>query len=280
MQQISPSNQAQLQSYLNTAIEIAQQAGQVILEMRQHQSFSQDYKAGHELVTSADLKADQLIRTQLQLQFPEHGILSEESSPDCSNTQSLYQPMWIIDPIDGTVNYAHGLQQVGISIAYAEQGEVKAGVVYAPFTGECFAAISGEAATLNGDEIQISQTQELRKALVATGFPYDKSKVPALLPRLHKILTQCQDLRRGGSAAMDICYVACGRLDAYYETVSPWDFAAARLIALQAGAQAGHLDGRPKNYPAALYGEQMIVANPSLYAPLYQLLQKENEADK
>ena len=79
---------------------------------------------------------------------------------------------------------------------------------------------------------------------------------------------------------MDICYVACGRLDAYYETVSPWDFAAARLIALQAGAQAGHLDGCPENYPPALYGEQMIVANPFLYAPLYQLLQKENEANK
>lgn len=273
MQQIPPSNPLQLQNYLDTAIEIAQQAGQIILEMRQQQSFSEDYKAGHELVTSADLAADQLIRTQLQQHFPEHGILSEESSPDYSNTQSLYQPMWIIDPIDGTVNYAHGLQQVGISIAYAEQGEVKAGVVYSPFTGECFAAISGEAATLNGEKIRVSQTHELRKALVATGFPYDKSKVPALLPRLHKILTQCQDLRRGGSAAMDICYVACGRLDAYYETVSPWDFAAARLIALQAGAQAGHLDGCPEGYPTALYGEQMIIANPSLYDDLYQLLQ-------
>lgn len=272
--EITASQPSELQQYLSQAIAIAHQAGELIRSAREEQSFSQDYKAGHELVTSADLKSDQLIRALLQLAFPDHDILSEESSPDYSDTAALQKPMWIIDPIDGTVNYAHGLQQVAISIAYAEQGEVKVGVVYNPFLDELFTAVSGEPAQLNGEDIQVSETRELKKALIATGFPYDKSLIPTLLPRLHQVLNNCQDIRRMGSAAIDICYVAAGRLDGYYETVSPWDFAAARLIALQAGALAGHLDGCPDNFPPALYGEQMLVANPTLYLLLQNLLQK------
>ncbi|MFG1489202.1 inositol monophosphatase family protein [Oceanospirillum sp. HFRX-1_2] len=272
MTQSLTSTKDQLEVYLDQAIAIAQQAGELIRTAREEQNFSQDYKAGHELVTSADLKSDQMIRALLQLSFPDHGILSEESSPDYSNTEILYQPIWIIDPIDGTVNYAHGLQQVAISIAYAEQGEVKVGVVYNPFLDELFTAVAGEPAQLNGKDIQASETAELKKALIATGFPYDKTLIPTLLPRLHQVLNNCQDIRRMGSAAIDICYVAAGRLDGYYETVSPWDFAAARLIALQAGALAGHLDGCPDNIPPALYGEQMLVANPTLYPLLERLL--------
>ncbi len=274
--EITASQPSELQQYLSQAIAIARQAGDLIRSAREEQSFSQDYKAGHELVTSADLKSDQLIRALLQLAFPDHSILSEESSPDYSDTTALQKPMWIIDPIDGTVNYAHGLQQVAISIAYAEQGEVKVGVVYNPFLDELFTAVSGEPAQLNGKVIKVSETCELKKALIATGFPYDKSLIPTLLPRLHQVLNNCQDIRRMGSAAIDICYVAAGRLDGYYETVSPWDFAAARLIALQAGALAGHLDGCPDNFPPALYGEQMLVANPNLFSSLIRLLQREN----
>lgn len=274
METQTASQPSELLQYLNQAIAIARQAGDLIRSAREQQSFTQDYKAGHELVTSADLKSDQLIRALLQLAFPEHGILSEESSPDYSDISALHKPIWIIDPIDGTVNYAHGLQQVAISIAYAEQGEVKVGVVYNPFLDEMFTAVADSPAQLNGENIQVSDTRELKKALVATGFPYDKSLIPTLLPRLHQVLNNCQDIRRMGSAAIDICYVAAGRLDAYYETVSPWDFAAARLIALQAGALAGHLDGCPDDVPPSLYGEQMLVANPTLYPLLQNLLQK------
>lgn len=267
------SSPEQLDHYLKQAVSIARQAGELVRTSRENQSFSRDYKADQELVTSADLKADQMITTLLKLAFADHHLLSEESSPDYSDPDALYRPMWIIDPIDGTVNYAHGLQQVAISIAYAEEGEVKVGVVYNPFLDELFTAVAGQPAQLNSKPIQVSDTGDLNRALVATGFPYDKSRIPALLPRLHRVLSHCQDIRRMGSAAIDICYVAAGRLDAYYETVSPWDFAAARLIALQAGAKAGHLDGCPAHIPPALFGEQMLVANPGLYTPLQQLLQ-------
>ncbi|OOV85886.1 inositol monophosphatase family protein [Oceanospirillum linum] len=270
------STHPELKQYLSQAITIARQAGDLIRSAREEQSFSQGYKAGHELVTSADLKSDQLIRALLQLAFPEHAILSEESSPDHSDASTLYQPIWIIDPIDGTVNYAHGLPQVAISIAYAERGEVKVGVVYNPFLDELFTAVAGEPAQLNGKDIRASETAELKNALIATGFPYDKSLIPTLLPRLHQVLNNCQDIRRMGSAAIDICYVAAGRLDAYYESVSPWDFAAARLIALRAGALAGHLDGCPDHIPPALYGHQILIANPALY-PLLQNLLKQNK---
>ena len=275
METSNASQPSELQQYLSQAVAIARQAGDLIRRAREEQSFSQDYKEGHELVTSADLKSDQMIRALLQLSFPDHGILSEESSPDYSDTEMLKRSIWIIDPIDGTVNYAHGLQQVAISIAFAEQGEVKVGVVYNPFLDEMFTAVAGEPAQLNGEEIQVSTTTELKKALIATGFPYDKTLIPTLLPRLHQVLNNCRDIRRMGSAAIDICYVAAGRLDGYYETVSPWDFAAARLIALQAGALAGHLDGCPDNVPPSLYGDQMLVANPALY-PLLQALLSDN----
>ncbi len=268
------STQPELRQYLNQAITIARQAGDLIRSAREEQSFSKSYKAGHELVTSADLRSDQMIRALLQLSFPDHSILSEESSPDYSDPVTLHQPIWIIDPIDGTVNYAHGLQQVAISIAYAEQGEVKVGVVYNPFLDELFTAVAGEPAQLNGVDIRISETEELKKALIAIGFPYDKSLIPTLLPRLHQVLNNCQDIRRMGSAAIDICYVAAGRLDAYYESVSPWDFAAARLVAICAGALAGHLDGCPDNIPPALYGHQILIANPSLYPLLQNLLKQ------
>lgn len=270
--EINASQPQELQQYLSQAISIARQAGEMIRAAQEGQDFSSDYKSGHELVTSADLKSDQLIRALLQLAFPDHGVLSEESSPDYSDRAALQKPVWIIDPIDGTVNFAHGLQQVAISIAYAEQGEVKVGVVYNPFLEELFTAVSGQPAQLNGEAIRVSETSELRNALIATGFPYDKSLISSLLPRLHKVLNSCQDIRRMGSAAIDICYVAAGRLDGYYETVSPWDFAAARLIAIQAGALAGHLDGCPEGFFPDLYGEQILISNPALYPLLQSLL--------
>lgn len=251
---------------------IALQAGQLILELRQDK-LTRNYKSGHELVTNADIQSDQLIRSAIKQQFPTHSILSEELASDYSDPAIFQQPLWIIDPIDGTVNYAHDQQHVAVSIAYAEGGDVKAGVVFNPILNECFFAIQGQPACLNDRPIRASQLQKLEHALIGTGFPYDKSQIPALLPRLHQVLSHCQDIRRCGSAAMDICYVACGRLDAYYETVKPWDFAAARLIALQAGATAGHLDLCPDNIPPAFYGEQMIVASPGIYDELHQLLQ-------
>ncbi|MDX1587576.1 MAG: inositol monophosphatase family protein [Oleiphilaceae bacterium] len=253
------------------ALDTALEAGALIVEERAR-GLEHDYKDGQELVTQADLKADRLIGDAIRARFPQHRILSEEAMPDLRQARELETPLWIIDPIDGTVNYAYGHSQVAVSIAYAEKGRVQCGVVHAPFQGETFRASRGEGAFLNDRPIAPSGGQSLRQSLVATGFPYGKENLRPLLDRLDKVLHQCRDIRRNGSAALDICWVAAGRLDSYYETVSPWDFAAARLIAMEAGARAGHFSPVPEGYPEDLWGQDILISTPALFAPMQSLL--------
>ncbi|MFH1571363.1 MAG: inositol monophosphatase family protein [Gemmatimonadota bacterium] len=148
-------------------------------------------------------------------------------------------PLWIVDPIGGTVNYTYGHPQVFVSIAFALDGQVQVGVVHAPFQGETFAAARGAGARLNGEPIRPSDSAELRRALVATGFPYERERREALLPRLRQVLLHCRGIRRAGSVAIDLCWVAAGRLDGFYETLSPWDIAAGRLMVTEAGGGWG-----------------------------------------
>jgi len=216
--------------------------------------------------------ADEFITGAIRKRFPDHRILSEETMPDLSQAEELDTPLWIIDPIDGTVNYAYGHPQVAVSIAYAEKGQVQAGVVHAPFSDETFRATRGEGTTLNGRPTQHSGATEPRQSLFATGFPYTKDKLEPLVNRLNAMIHQCRDLRRIGSAALDICWVACGRLDIYYETVSPWDFAAARLIAKEAGATAGHFGDVPEGYPEDLWGQDLLISAPAVWEPVRKIL--------
>lgn len=254
------------------ALDLAQQAGKLIQAEREHNRVTYDYKAMSELITSADLKSDALITSAIQKQFPHHRILSEETFTDTSVTASLDAPLWIIDPIDGTVNYAHRHHQVAISIAYAEQGEVKVGVVHCPFQNETFTAIRGQGSFLNQARIEVSHLSELKRALIGTGFPYDKSNLRPIVERVMTILTHCADIRRLGAAAIDICWVACGRLDGFYESLSPWDFAAARLIAEEAGARCGHFNPVPEGVLPCIYGEDILISTPELYEPLDGIL--------
>ncbi len=251
---------------------LAREAGDLIRHEREHTTLRTDYKDQTELVTHADLMADKLITEAIQARFPGHRILSEESRPDKTQAANLDQPLWIIDPIDGTVNYAYGHPQVAISIAYAERGHVQMGVVHAPFVNETFCAIRGQGATLNGRPISHSGATVPRDSLFATGFPYTKDTLAPIVARLDTMIHHCRDLRRVGSAALDICWVACGRLDAYYESVSPWDFAAGRLIALEAGATAGHFSEVPHGQPADLWGQDILIAAPGIYDQLRALL--------
>lgn len=251
---------------------LAREAGELIQREREQSTLRTDYKQQTELVTHADIMADELITGAIRKAFPEHRILSEETMPDLSQAENLDTPLWIIDPIDGTVNYAYGHPQVAVSIAYAEKGRVQAGVVHAPFSGETFRAVRDGGATLNGAAIRHSGATQLRQALFATGFPYTKDNLGPLLRRLDVMLHRCRDLRRVGSAALDICWVACGRLDVYYETVSPWDFAAAKLIAHEAGAIAGHFTEVPEGYPADLWGQNNLVTAPALFDKVRELL--------
>ena len=257
---------------LNVAEDLAFKAGKSIVEARQSQRLTLSYKDGVELLTSADLSADQLIRAGIESAFSDHLILSEESSPDLSDAGDLQAPLWIIDPIDGTVNFAYNQHQVAVSIAFAYQGIMRAGVVHCPFQGETFSAIRGKGARLNGTSILASECSELARALIGTGFPYDQNGRVALVDRLRTVLFACRDIRRIGSAAVDVCWVAMGRLDGYYETINPWDFAAAALIAREAGARVGHLGEVPEGQLPELWGQELVVAAPGIYAALRDLL--------
>lgn len=268
------SDSVSLQNITDFAESLAIEAGELIRHERNENTVQTDYKAQTELVTNADVMADEFITGAIRQRFPNHRILSEETMPDLSQAENLETPLWVIDPIDGTVNYAYGHPQVAVSIAYAEKGRVSAGVVHAPFANETFRATLGEGATLNGKTIQHSGATIPREALFATGFPYTKDNLQPLIDRLNAMIHQCRDLRRIGSAALDICWVACGRLDIYYENVSPWDFAAARLIALEAGATVGHFGEVPKGYPADLWGRDILISAPAIWPTIRQILRE------
>jgi myo-inositol-1(or 4)-monophosphatase len=268
----SPPTPLAPKAALHFAEELARQAGELIVAERASQQFTLSYKEGVELLTSADLKSDRLICTAIETAFPDHHILSEESSPDLDNPQTLRQSLWIIDPIDGTVNFAYNQHQVAIAIAYAENGHLLAGVVHCPFQNETFTAFRGGGAQLNGQPIRNSDCTDLEQALIGTGFPYKRQRRQALMAHLEKVLLHCRDIRRVGSAAADICWVAMGRLEGYYESVNPWDLAAACLIAREAGAKVGHLGPVEGNMPEEFYGKELVVAAPGIYQKLTDLL--------
>lgn len=263
-------------SNFDFTVELARSAGKLIVEQRENADLSHDYKNGQELVTSADLLADKMIVDAIHKRFPDHQILSEESSPSLAE-DVLDQPLWIIDPIDGTVNYAHGHIQSAVSIAYAEQGTLTHGVVFNPFTDEMFTAQLGGGSFLNGKPIAVAGETDLARSIIATGFPYDKSTIQPMLERVQVILTHCADIRRLGSAALDICWLAAGRLDGYYESLSLWDHAAAQLIAREAGAQWGHFSEVPKGVNPQFHSQDILVANPQLYPQLLALLQAKDK---
>ncbi|MCS2609370.1 inositol monophosphatase family protein [Halomonas dongshanensis] len=258
---------------LAKTIEIAEQAGKMILRARQEQRFGQRLKAGEELVTDIDVAVDRFISEALETAFPGEARLSEELAPEQQEVGS--GPLWVVDPIDGTVNFAHGLRHVAVSIGWMEEGVTQVGVVHAPFLDETFTALKGQGAWRNGVAIAPSHTSVLEHALVATGFPYQREQRKHLLPRLTKVLANCRDVRRNGAAALDICDIACGRLDAYYESVSPWDFVAGWLIAKEAGARAGHLIEVPEGTPEDIFSRELLVTAPGVFEAMRTLLQDE-----
>ncbi len=261
-----------MEQLLDFACGLAREAGCLIAAEQQRAGLNREFKGGRELVTEADLKADHLICERIGREFPEHRILSEESSPDLASPHRLPEPVWIIDPIDGTVNFAHGHGQSAVSIAWAKDGRIELGVVYNPFSDEMFCALRGQGASLNGKSISVSKESELSRALIATGFPYQKTGLAPLIQRLDAVLHHCADIRRLGSAALDICWVACGRLDGFYETLSLWDFAAAGLIAREAGATYGHFSELPPGAHPEFHNEDLLITTPALFEPLKAVL--------
>lgn len=261
-----------MKDILENAVRIARLAGAKIKEIREENSFTEQLKYGVELLTSADIASNDLILEQLTQVYPSHRIISEESPNDGFD---IDEPTWIIDPIDGTVSYANGHYQCCISIAFAQNGRVQVGVVYNPFLEELFHAVAGEGAFLNNTLIKVKPVSNVRECLVATGFPYQKDNIPAITAYLTRLLPHIRDVRRMGSAALDYCWVACGRLQAYYESsLAPWDMAAGRLIALEAGATVGHYDMGQVNSELAedINGQHILVSSPGVYDELSRIL--------
>ena len=227
-----------LNAILNHAMTMAREAGEVQLKLFRSQELEIATKQNDfDVVTAADKASEKIIVESINKNYPDHSVLTEESGLSLRGNGEW---QWVIDPLDGTTNYSAGLPWFNVAIGIKHMEETVAGVVYAPRLGEMFAATLGGGATLNGNPIKPSLTPTLSKAVVSTGFPYDKATNPDNnLDNFKQIMPVVRGLRRMGSAALDICYVAAGFLDAYWElNLHEWDVCAAMLIAHDAGAVA------------------------------------------
>jgi myo-inositol-1(or 4)-monophosphatase len=199
------------------------------------------HKSAVDLVTDVDVASEQLVCSRILAAFPTHRILGEEGGA-IGGTDSRFR--WLVDPLDGTTNYAHGFPLFCVSIGFELDGHLQLGVVYAPYLDELFVAEAGRGARLNERPIHVSEVSELPRAMLATGFPYDRAALPRALRSFEVLSFQSQAVRRVGSAAIDLCYVACGRFDAYWEhQVKPWDVAAGALLVQEAGGLMAATDG-------------------------------------
>ncbi|TMA35768.1 MAG: inositol monophosphatase [Deltaproteobacteria bacterium] len=224
------------------------------------------FKSEVDLVTPVDREAERLILDTLLGAFPDHGVVAEEST--ARPARDGHQ--WYVDPLDGTTNFAHGYPHFAVSIALARQDEFVLGLVYDPLREETFTAVRGAGARLNGAPIGVSETAVLERALVATGFPHDRRQCGRFyLGFWEAVMTRARDVRRGGSAALDLCYVACGRLDAFWEwKLHPWDTAAGRLIVEEAGGRVTDFSARPHR----LAGDETAASNGHLHDDLLRAL--------
>lgn len=230
----------QMNTYSALAVEAAREAGR-FLRLHLDYAHQVEFKGEINLVTEADHQSEQMIVAKIHEIFPDHSIMMEESSP--IEKESFFR--WIIDPLDGTTNYAHGYPVFCVSIGLAFQGEVILGVIYNPMLEEMFVAIKGQGATLNGREIHVSQTADLSRGLLATGFPYDiRTSSDNNIENFIAMVTRAQAIRRAGSAALDLAYVAAGRFDGFWELkLAPWDTAAGCLMVTEAGGRVTDLYG-------------------------------------
>lgn len=227
-------------------------------------------KGHHDPVTESDLQSQQLIIQRLSQAFPQFGFVAEEAGLSAFHTDDG-PGRWIIDPLDGTVNFAHNFPLFCVSIAWQRQGVVEYGVVYDPLRQELFEAIKGHGAYLNDNPIRVSAISDLDRALLATGFPYDVADhLEGIMLRLRRLLVRAQGVRRPGSAAIDLCYLAAGRVDGFWEEgLKPWDTAAAVLIVEEAGGRVSTFDGTP----FTLTARTVAASNGLLHGELLAALQ-------
>jgi len=231
---------------LSVATRAAKKAGELLME---HLGRLRDvrYKSVRDPVSEADTASEALIADIIGRAFPSDGFLGEEDVSGSSGRAGGSGRRWVVDPLDGTVNYAHGYPCFCVSIALEQDGEVVLGVVYDPVHRELYSAIRGGGATLNGSPIQVSSTHRLIRSLVVTGFPYDAAMKPGrIFTDIKNMVKASQGVRRDGAAALDLCYIASGRFDGFWELrLKPWDTAAGMLIVREAGGRVTDFAGRP-----------------------------------
>jgi len=227
---------------LNVAVMAARRAGSVLIKkMASLDKLKIEQKGHNDFVSDADRAAEKAVIDCIHKHYPDHAILAEESG--ASGDSSV---VWIIDPLDGTTNYLHGFPVFAVSIGVQENGRMEHGVVYDPLRQELFTASRGAGAQVDGHKLRVSGQMELPRALLGTGFPFRKAglDIAPYLAMLSKAIVHTSGVRRAGAAALDLCYVAAGRLDAYFETgLQAWDLAAGSLIVREAGGIVSGLDG-------------------------------------
>ncbi len=236
-------------SFTNLAVEAALEAGN-ILKRYYGKSFQISYKGERNPVTQADLESERLIKDIIAQRFPRHEILAEETYHSNPKDYLDYQGyLWLVDPLDGTVNFKRGIPVFAVSIALMYRGRVVSGVVYAPILDELFLAEERSGAYFNDRQIWVSDTVTLDRAVLATGFPYDLAVEPDLhVARFERFCLATEAIRRLGAAALDMAYVAAGRLDGFWEAkLSPWDTAAGWLLVLEAGGKVTDYEGNEFN---------------------------------
>jgi myo-inositol-1(or 4)-monophosphatase len=243
---------------LRVAVDTAAAVG-ALLRDRYEATREVRYKGAVDLVTDADLAAEALAVRRLAEAFPDHSIVAEETRSDSPEGSAC----WYVDPLDGTTNFAHRLPHFAVSLAFAERRQLTVGVVYDPMRDETFTARRGGGAFLNGRPIRTSAITAMDQALLGTGFPYDRRERAAFyLRHVEHFLTRSQGIRRAGCAALDLCFVAAGRLDAFWEwNLKAWDTAAGALIVREAGGIVSDFAARP----FAIGGTQILAANPDLH---------------
>lgn len=257
-----------MRNEIEVAIAAARDAGQLIRAGFGNPHPTRSKGNAINLVTQIDQQAEALILSRLQQAFPSYGFLAEES-PAAVGSGEKY---WLIDPLDGTTNYAHGYPVVAVSIALVCRGDVVLGVVYNPIADELFVAEKGAGATLNGHPIHVSSTATLAESLLASGFPYDAWEGDDdNTTEWRSFLKRVVSLRSDGSAAWDLCSVACGRLDGYWELdLDPWDMAAGSLIVQEAGGQVTDLSGSPFNP----FGRSILASNGHIHPEMLEVLRQ------
>jgi len=252
---------------LNFAVETARDAGQLLLE-KFDRGIAVQKKGDINLVTEADLASEALIIERIRSYYPKHSILAEESG-NAVVIGGGDSWKWIIDPLDGTTNYAHGYPCFCVTLALEHDGEIVLGVTFDPTRNELFSAEKGRGASLNNKPIRVSRAEELGESLIVTGFPYDFKKHPDFARHFNDFLIHSRGVRRDGSAAIDMAYVACGRFDGFWEEgLNPWDMAAGVLLIEEAGGQVSGYDGSA----FSIYSPPVVASNGMIHSQMIDVL--------